>query len=235
MSFLTAEWRRLAFANYEVDSKSLQKYLPAKTELDTFNTIHYASLVGFLFKNVRVLGVKIPYHVTFEEVNLRFYVRYKANGVWRRGVVFVKEIVPKRAIAMVANTLYNENYEKQKMSHLWSKSKDILRTEYHWQKQGKPQSFCMESSSKSNSIIPNSENEFITEHYWGYSKNSNFKTTQYQVTHPKWEVYDVISHKINTDFASNYGAEFGYLNQTEPKSVMLAEGSAITIEGKSCI
>jgi len=235
MSFLTAEWRRLAFANYEVDPKSLQKYLPARTELDTYNSIHYASLVGFLFKKVRVLGVKVPYHVTFEEVNLRFYVRYKANGVWRRGVVFVKEIVPKRAIVLVANTLYHENYEKQKMSHLWKKEQDSLVTEYHWQQQSKPQSFCIESTSKSNKIIPNSENEFITEHYWGYSKNSDSKTTQYEVTHPKWEIYDVLNYKITTDFALNYGGEFAYLNDAKPLSVMLAEGSAITIEGKSSI
>lgn len=235
MSFLTAEWRRLAFANYEVDPASLQKYLPAHTELDTFNNIHYVSLVGFLFKNVKIFGIKVPYHINFEEVNLRFYVRYKAQNEWRRGVVFIKEIVPKRAIAFVANTLYNENYEKQPMSYLWEKQDGLLHTRYNWKQKNKQQHFSLESSLESLPIVPNSETEFITEHYWGYSKKSEKHTTQYQVTHPKWNVYNVTRYDINTDFKLNYGDAFNDLTTAKPISVMLAEGSEITIETKNTI
>lgn len=232
MSFLTADWRRLAFANYEIDPKILEPYVPNKTEIDFFEGKCYVSLVGFLFKNVRVLGLKIPYHVNFEEVNLRFYVRYKEDGNWKRGVVFIKEIVPKFAITFVANLLYNEQYEKQKMSYSWSEKGDKLHTSYKWKQKGKWQEFAVTSSKEKERIMANSIDEFITEHYWGYSKQSETKTNEYQVTHPKWQVYKVSDYKIDTDFVANYGIEFAFLNSAKPATVMLAEGSAITIEGK---
>lgn len=108
MSFLTAEWRKLVIANYAIDEKILLPYLPVGTELDTWNGTCYVSLIGFLFKNTRLLGIKVPFHTNFEEVNLRFYVRYKDEGIWKRGVVFIREIVPKYALSFVANVIYNE-------------------------------------------------------------------------------------------------------------------------------
>ena len=117
MSFLTAEWNDLAIINYEIDPKILEKYVPLGTELDFWNKKCYISLIGFMFENVKVLGIKIPFHVTFEEVNLRFYVKRFENGIWKRGTVFIKEIVPKPAVTLVANTLYKEHYQTLKMQH----------------------------------------------------------------------------------------------------------------------
>src|SRR3954468_20670393 len=108
--FLAAEWRYLAMLNYQVDPAILHPHLPRGTELDIWNGRHYISLVGFRFLNTRVLGVPIPFHRNFEEVNLRFYVRRKGPEGWRRGVVFIAEIVPRFAIAAVARLFYNENY-----------------------------------------------------------------------------------------------------------------------------
>jgi hypothetical protein len=115
--FLTAEWRWLAMLNYEIDPRFLAPFVPAGTELDFWNGKTYLSLVGFLFRDCRVRGFSIPFHRHFEEVNLRFYVRHKADDGWRRGVVFIKELVPRRAIAFIARTLYNENYFALPMSH----------------------------------------------------------------------------------------------------------------------
>src|SRR3954453_11964004 len=109
--FLKAEWRKLAMANYAVDRKLLEKYLPYRTEIDTWDNTCYVSLVGFMFLNTRVKGLKIPFHTEFEEVNLRFYVRYRDGQAWKRGVVFIKEIVPRPMLTLVANTLYKEHYE----------------------------------------------------------------------------------------------------------------------------
>jgi uncharacterized protein YqjF (DUF2071 family) len=91
MSFLTGEWRRLIFVNYSIDPKIVEPYLPYKTELDTWGGNTYVSLVGFLFKNVRIKGVNFPFHTNFEEVNLRFYVRYFDGTIWKRGMVFIKK------------------------------------------------------------------------------------------------------------------------------------------------
>jgi len=227
-TFLQAEWRKLAMANYAVDAKILAKYLPAKTEIDLWNDICYVSLVGFMFKNTKVKGFKIPFHTNFEEVNLRFYVRYKDNGEWKRGVVFVKEIVPRSALTFVANTVYKENYETMPMSHSWT-SDENLTVEYKWRK-GRWNSFKVIANKNSNLINSNSEEEFITEHYWGYTKVSNERTSEYGVEHPKWEVYDTKDYSIDVDFGDIYGQQFNFLTLEKPRSVFLAEGSEIKVK-----
>lgn len=232
MSFLKAEWRRLALANYEIDPQLLLPYLPHKTELDTWNGTHYVSLVGFMFKNTRMLGLKIPFHVNFEEVNLRFYVKYKEENEWRRGVVFVKEIVPRAAITFVANHLYREHYQTMKMQHAWMETEQSLITKYDWRYQGHWHSFSIDSEKTAVDIAAGSEAEFITEHYWGYTRIKEHLTFEYQVTHPRWQCYPVKDFQVNVDFGKIYGAEFSILNRLSPKSVMLAEGSSITVENK---
>ncbi|MGF1638352.1 MAG: YqjF family protein [Cyclobacteriaceae bacterium] len=235
MSFLKAEWRKLAIANYIVEKDVLANYIPFGTELDLWKGKCFVSLVGFMFKNTKVLGIKIPFHVDFEEVNLRFYVKRYDKGEWKRGVVFIKEIVPKWALTLVANTLYNENYETLPMSHTWHKDENERRVEYTWKKSGIENSISMQSSLASYEIEPNSETEFIAEHYWGYAKVNDRKSIEYEVTHPIWRIYKVEKHEINVDFGVVYGKHFDFLNELQPHSVMLAEGSEITVENKKVI
>ena len=232
MSFLKAEWRKLALANYEIDPELLKEYLPYKTELDEWNGIHYVSLVGFMFVNTKVLGIKIPFHVNFEEVNLRFYVRYKDGNEWKRGVVFIKEIVPRHAITFIANSLYKEHYQTLKMNHVWEVKDNTRITKYEWKLKDQWHSFLIESEVEKSKIESGSEAEFITEHYWGYTKVNEQTTFEYEVTHPKWDCYKVKNYTIKVDFGTVYGAKFQELNQQEPTSVMLAEGSEMTVENK---
>lgn len=235
MSFLKAEWRKLALANYVVDKRILAKHLPYGTELDLWNEKCFVSLVGFMFRNTKLLGFKIPYHINFEEVNLRFYVKHYENGVWKRGVVFIKEIVPKRALTFVANTVYNENYETMKMCHIWSEEENNRSVEYYWQKSGKRNFIKVQAGLSLFEIEPGSDTEFITEHYWGYAKVNKNKSNEYEVTHPKWKVYKVKNYEIDVDFGAVYGDEFEFLNSMKPASVMLAEGSEITVENKKTL
>ncbi|MEJ2003965.1 MAG: DUF2071 domain-containing protein [Cyclobacteriaceae bacterium] len=235
MSFLRAEWRKLAIANYIINKNILAPYLPAGTELDLWNGNCFVSLVGFMFRNTKLLGLRIPFHTDFEEVNLRFYVRRLENGEWKRGVVFIKEIVPKRALTFVANTIYNENYETMPMEHLWQENNDRRIVEYSWLKSGIKNSFMIEASRNHSEIDSGSETEFITEHYWGYARVNEQKTNEYEVTHPRWNVYKVLNFKIIVDFGLVYGEKFSFLNNIEPHSVMLAEGSEITVENKKTI
>ncbi len=235
MSFLNAEWRKLAIANYEVDPSVLERHVPYGTELDLWNGTCYVSLVGFMFLNTKLLGFKIPFHINFEEVNLRFYVRRKVDGEWRRGVVFIKEIVPKPALTFVANTVYKEHYETMPMLHRWEKTQEARDVEYLWKCKGNWQRFKVTANLEATEMPLGSETEFITEHYWGYAKVGEQKSNEYEVTHPKWLKYDVYSHEIEVDFGLTYGQEFDFLNQVDPVSVMLAEGSEITVEGKTVL
>jgi len=226
--FLTAEWRKLALAQYAVDKEILSKYLPPNTELDDWQGKYYVSLVGFMFLDVKLLGFNIPFHTNFEEVNLRFYVKFKDGESWKRGVVFIKEFVPKPAITFVANTIYKENYQTFQMKHVWTEEENQLEVDYSW-KNKNWHNFSVTAGSKAEEILIGSEEEFITEHYWGYTKIGANRTSEYGVEHPRWQVYPVKNYKINVDFGINYGSDFIFLNQAKPDSVILAEGSAIRV------
>ncbi len=230
MSFLKAEWRKLAMANYVVEPKLLHPYVPFGTELDLWEGKCYISLVGFMFLNTKMLGLKIPFHVNFEEVNLRFYVRRKVGEEWKRGVVFIKEIVPKRALAIVANTLYKEHYVTMKMKHEWKISEESISVSYHWKFRDHWNSFMVKCSKMPEPIVEKSEIDFITDHFWGYAMKSEDSTNEYEVTHPRWLHYPVRSYDINIEFGKLYGDNFEFLNNESPASVLLAEGSEITVE-----
>lgn len=233
-AFLTAEWRKLAMANYIVDPALLQRYLPYKTELDLWNNACYVSLVGFMFINTRLLGFRIPFHSTFEEVNLRFYVRYKDAADWKRGVVFIKEIVPKRALTFVANSIYQENYETMPMMHRWETNDDHLTVEYRW-KLKEWNLLEVQCAREAIPIAEGSEEEFITEHYWGYTKIGEQRTSEYGVEHPRWKVYPVRDYAIHVGFGNVYGSPFEFLKNETPASVFLAEGSEIIVREGSKI
>lgn len=219
-AFLTAEWRYLAILNYGIDPRALLRYVPKGTELDSFDGVTYVSMVGFLFLDTKVLGVPIPFHRDFEEVNLRFYVRRKVDGGWRRGVVFVKEIVPKFAIAAVARGLYGEKYVSMPMRH--DTSYGTIR--YGWKLDGNWNELWVRPYGEPSIPQPGSVEEFITEHYWGYAES-----VEYRVDHPQWRVWQSDESGLRIDAAELYGDEFVEPLSTPPKSAFLAEGSAVTV------
>ncbi|MFT5959607.1 MAG: hypothetical protein ACI8VJ_001366, partial [Polaribacter sp.] len=187
MSFLKAEWRKLAFANYEVDPRILEKYVPPGTVLDLWEGKCFVSLIGFIFLNTKIFGIKVPFHATVEEVNLRFYVRRFENNTWKRGAVFIKEIVSKPALTFVANTIYKEHYETMPMKYKWEENSKNRSVSYHWRKNKIWQSFKITAALQTSEIEENSATEFITEHYWGYAKVNDTTTNEYEVTHPRWK------------------------------------------------
>jgi hypothetical protein len=234
--FLLAEWRKLILINYEVTPEILSPYLPAGTELDFWDNKCYVSLVGFMFLNTKVKGIKVPRHINFEEVNLRFYVkRTDEYGEERRGVVFIKEIVPKPMVTLIANKLFKEHYQTLAMNHLWEEKENTRTVKYVWYKENRENSILVEAEKEAKEMLFNSKEFFITEHYWGYSKAKGNTSNEYEVKHPSWKVYPVKKAAINVDYGLTYGAEFEFLNQQEPASVMLAEGSEISVGNKRII
>ena len=224
-TFLTAEWRKLVMANYVVEERLLSRYVPEGTALDLHEGRCYLSLVGFLFQNTRLRRIRVPFHVEFEEVNLRFYVR---RGD-RRGVVFIREIVPRRALQLVASTFYGEPYVTAPMRHEWTQSANGLAVRYGWKAGGRWHELEASTSLKTNPVAPGTEEEFITEHYWGYTARRGGWTSEYEVVHPRWDVYDLVSHSVDVDFSLVYGERFACLNEMQPHSVLLAEGSEVIV------
>jgi len=223
--FLTAKWHELIMANYEVDPSLLAGRVPAGTELDLHEGRCFVSLVGFMFLDTRVVGFLIPFHVNFEEVNLRFYVRRETDEEVRRGVVFIKEIVPRFAIATVARMLYGEPYAAMKMGHVRTES----TVGYSWSKGEDTNGLEVELDSNLGIPDEGSHGSFIIEHYWGYTRRGPNRTDEYKVEHPKWELFSVKNPKIDVDFEKTYGKRFAFLADERPHSVLLAKGSEIAV------
>jgi len=219
--------------NYRVDASLLEPFVPRGTTLDLWRGTAYVSLVGFLFRDTRVLGVPIPLHRDFEEVNLRFYVRREAGGEARRGVTFIKEIVPRRAIAIVARLAYNEPYVALPMRHtIAAQANDDTApstARYEWRQRTGWSALTVEATGVAAPLEAGSEAEFITEHYWGYTRQRDGSTVEYHVTHPRWRTWAVSAAVVQGDLAALYGAELGAVLQRPPDSAFLAEGSAIAV------
>jgi uncharacterized protein YqjF (DUF2071 family) len=229
--FLTAEWRYLVMLNYHIDPALLRPFLPQGTELDSWQDQTFVSIVGFMFLNTRMLGLPIPGHINFEELNLRFYVRRLGPEGWRRGVVFIKELVPRWAIATTARLVYNENYLSVPMRHeiLIDANSGETAVSYQWRWQKKWHSVQMYAQGQPQPLQPDSQAEFITEHYWGYARQRDGGTVEYQVEHPPWNVWQAKSYQLNCDVAALYGPTFAPALQTRPASAFLADGSAVTV------
>lgn len=223
--FLKAQWRNLVMLNYEIEPSLLLPHVPRGTELDNWNGTTFISLVGFLFLDTRVRGMAFPLHVNFEEVNLRFYVSREHKGELRRGVVFLREFVPRHAIATIANTLYNEQYRTAPMRHRI----DETSVEYRWRTRSQWNRLALENSSDWQDLQNDSVEEFITEHYWGYTPQRDGGTLEYQVEHPRWRFKTATSATLECDIAANYGAPFAPCLQGQPHSALLAEGSPVTV------
>ena len=233
-AFLTASWRYLAILNYEVPPGLLRPLIPAGTTLDTWQGATLASMVGFRFLDTRVLGVPVPGHRDFDEVNLRFYVRRRGeDGEWRRAVVFVRELVPKRAIAFVARWFYNEPYKAVPMRHELEMANAADgqpgRAAYAWRLADRWHRLEVRTRGRPALSEPTSEGAFITEHYWGYTAQRDGGSKEYRVEHSPWRVWQAEGAEFDCDAKAVYGAGFAECLGSQPRSAFLAEGSRVIV------
>ena len=236
-AFLTAGWHHLAMLNFEVEPEILASYLPAGTEIDFFQGKTYLSVVGFRFVRTKVMGWPIPFHRDFDEVNLRYYVKRTVNGELRRGVAFLKELAPKRMVAYVARRFYNENYTRVPMrSQITLPVNGTLgRVAYEWDHAACRHRVAAEFRGLPALPAPGSLPEFIVEHYWGYSRQRDGGTMEYQVEHPPWRVWTAERCRFDCDVRALYGSEFAPFLDKAPTSAFVADGSAVVVRRGSRI
>jgi len=228
--FLTAGWHHLAVLNFTIDPAVLEPHVPAGTQLDEWHDQTYVSIVGFQFFDTKILGIPAPFHQRFEEVNLRFYVVRDTPDGPRRGVVFLREICPKPLVSSIARWFYNEKYVTMPMRHHVERpttNRDGL-FHYEWHHANRWQGLTTRVHGEPMPLLADSEEEFILEHYWGYSRQPNGSTIEYEVEHPPWRVWRASAPTYDCDVAAIYGPEFApYLR--EPASVVVAEGSPVIV------
>jgi uncharacterized protein YqjF (DUF2071 family) len=227
--FLTAEWRYLVMLNFRIDAQAIKPFVPKGTELDVWRGDTWMSLVGFRFLNTRLLGVPIPAHRHFPEINLRFYVR--PVGTDRRAVVFLREIVPRRAIAVIARAVYNEPYVTRPMRVEAPATIDEAPgpVAYAWRHHGRWNRFGVTAAGPAAPIRDGSAEAFIGEHHWGYTRQRDGSTIEYRVEHPRWRMWPVRDVVFEVDIAGEYGAPFADAMQGAPASAFLAEGSEVRV------
>jgi uncharacterized protein YqjF (DUF2071 family) len=230
-TFLKANWENLIMANYEVDPSILKPFLPKGLELDFHNDKTYVSLVGFMFKKTSLFGIPIPFFGSFEEINLRFYVRRVEGEEVKKGVVFINETVPFKIVALLANKLYKEHY----VSIPTKNTIDVAEHKhinYQWKMKDKWNSITVQSAINNDKIAPSSIEEFIFERYFGFTKLSPSSTQEYRIHHPKWMTNKILNNNIDCDFGTMYGAAFSNLNNQAPSSIIMAEGSQVSVNWK---
>jgi uncharacterized protein len=231
--FLTAQWRNLAVLNFDVDPAVLAPLVPAGTELDFWNGRTFLSLLGFQFRDTRVLGVPIPFHRNFDEVNLRYYVRRKTADGWCRCVVFIRELAPRRAVAWTARVLFGENYVCVPIRHhveLPNGDPRALRQiAYHWRLAGREYELSLAIGGDGRPADEGSLDEFIIEHYWGCSGGPGRRTIEYRVEHPRWSLWPAGNARFEGDAARLYGERFAASLSAPPASAFLADGSAVRL------
>src|SRR5262249_11463487 len=231
--FLTAEWRDLPMLNFEIDPAIVRPLVPFGTELDDWRGRTVVSLVGFLFLNTRVFGMRVPFHRNFGEVNLRFYVRRKDSEGWRRAIVLLKELVPRLALAMTARCIYGENYVALPMSHRVEitgvDAEAVRHVSYRWRFKGREHAIHVTARGEAREMTAGSEEEFITEHYGGYARQRNGSTLEYRVEHPRWRTWTAHEARLECDVAQLYADRFAECLKMPPTSAFLADGSQVTV------
>src|SRR6202453_3403297 len=228
--FLSAEWRALVMLNYEVEPGILRQYVPRGVELDEFEGRTFVSLVGFQFLHTKLYRfLAVPFHGNFDEANLRFYVRRREGGEVRRGVVFVRELVPRRAIARLARLMYGEKYDSCPMWHRIARRADGLAAEYGWSWRGGQFLLSAQASAAPSRVADGTLESFITEHYWGYSAKSADESIEYRVSHEPWRVWVSKDAGFEGDGGALYGSGFGEILRRAPDSAFIAEGSPVLV------
>jgi uncharacterized protein YqjF (DUF2071 family) len=232
-AFLTADWRWLLMLHHEVSPSLLEPLVPAGTELDSFGGRHFVGLIGFRFLKTRLLGWPVPFHRNFEELNLRFYIRRRAEGRWRRGVAFVRELVPRRAVAWTARLAYGEPYAYSAMSSELvdpARQADAAgRIAYSWRGRLGEGRIAASFAGEAFPLEPGSIEEFFAEHYHGYTRRPGKPTIEYQVEHDPWTAWTAATHSAEGDWVKLYGEGFAEALRAPAVSAMIAAGSAVTV------
>jgi len=206
----------------------LRPHLPAGLVLDERDGRCFVSLVAFDFLDTRIRGLRIPGHVNFPEVNLRFYVR-EGN---RRGVCFIREFVPRRAISWVARSFYNEPYLTARMESTISHEENLIRVHHRFARGGAVGEVTLIANAESSVPPPDSADHLFKEHSWGFGTSRRGELVRYRVHHPVWAIHRIRSCTVSVDWTALYGSKWSFLASQEPYSVVLAAGSEVAVYPK---
>ena len=233
--FLVANWENLVVATFETERKLLQPFVPPGTELNDWNGRCCMSLVAFMFSNTSLMGIPCPFYRSFEELNLRFYVRRKEGSTWKKGVVFIKEIVPAKLIGWAGKLFYRENFISLSMRHAIYTGTNSQHVEYYWML--KKQTNYLKIQSSLLPAIPgaNTLDTFISAHYTAFTRKGANRTLSFTIQHTPWKVYPALAFDMRIDARVLYGDGFAEAFQQKPLAAFLMDGSRTLVSAPSLI
>jgi hypothetical protein len=128
--------------------------------------------------------------------------------------------------------LYKEHYAAIPTKSLIVNGESAKNIKYEWKINNKWNHIAVNAAKENEQILPGSVEEFIFEHYYGYTKINSQLSQEYKVNHPRWQVHKVIDYSIHCDFKSMYGNDFSFLRNQQPDSVIIAQGSPVSVKWK---
>jgi hypothetical protein len=234
--FLKATWQNLIQLVYTAPIDEVQTLLPEGLTPEIFDGKAHIILSALEFRQTRVKGLKIPFHVHFPEINLRIPVR--KQGV--TGVYFLRQYVPKHCIAVVAKRIYHEAYEAYPMEflvqHVPDADEGTSIMECHcklWKKEDTLdiQVYAVEPEN----YIPVDENhppepavgdaDFIT----GFGTNDKQEIIEYRIEHRKQEFFEVREWSIRGDLTKIFDDCIPKGISEMPIHVSFSHGQAVKI------
>lgn len=214
--------------SFEIDPGLLAPLVPAGTTLDSYHGRTLVTLVGLRFLNLRVAGIPVPGFQDFDQVNFRFYVRRQAGAEIRRGVVFIKEIVPSLSMAFAARLLMNERYVAAPMRHeITGGEQDHVVFEWQLADRWNRLRACRGGPAAVPS--PDSLESFVAGRAWGYSRQPDGSTFELSVEHPAWAIARAADASVDCDIAAVFGPQFAAPLTQPPVSAFIAVGSETVI------
>jgi uncharacterized protein YqjF (DUF2071 family) len=228
---ISGAWHKIIMVNYAVDPSALRDLVPHGTRLSYFEGRCFVTLAGFLFSDIKVLGLRVPFHRHVPEANLRFYVE-SLDG-YKKGLVFIKELVSKRVMAMMANRFYRQNYSVKNIKYSYTEDRKTATLKYSWGLLGGNRMKAKLARVPSTKVKTGSEADYILHNFLGYASRPDKSTLRYEVTHPAWTLCPVIDWKVKVNFEKSFGKRFEFLSKQKPHSIFVTEGSPIAIYSPS--
>ena len=236
---ISGEWRELAIVSWRVAPELLRPRLPAGTELDEWDGRSWLSLVGLRFLGLAVGGVPVPLHREFAQVNLRFYARRVVGDQVRRGAVFVRELVPRAAMAAVARLVMNEPMVhadvRAEVAHDAERPSRVLGVTYTWESDPGRGRLHVDTDAEPMALERLSLEEFLSERCWGFTAQRDGGSTEYRVEHPRWSVYVSRDASVDGDLAATFPLDLARVMLARPDHAFVAEGSRVAIHAPHAI
>ena len=230
-ALLEGQVHHAVFASFDVDPRALETLVPAGTELDTWEGRTLVSLVAFEMTDNRLLGLPLTFARSYDQINLRFYVRHRCDGEVRSGVVFLKELLPVPALVAGARLLYRENYERQPVSARVRppEQERAGRVVYRWRRHDQLHRLAVDFAPPLALPEEGTLEHFLADRHWGYVSLADGSTREYRVDHTPWRIWPAQAARLSQATAASFGARFERWFARDPSSAFVAEGSLMQL------